>query len=62
MTYQSEGVDKMVDFETFTLCISLNSSQMCAYFRKEFVTGYCLYEASVLHGLVPLINMQKLHF
>ena len=33
----------MGDFETFTLCNSLNSSQMCIYFIKHLVAGYFLY-------------------
>ena len=32
----------MADFETFILCVSWNSSQMCTYFCKDLVTGYCL--------------------
>ena len=32
----------MADFETLTLCISLNSSQMCTYFCKELGSGYYL--------------------
>ena len=28
----AKTVDKMADFETLTLCISLNSSKMCNYF------------------------------
>ena len=43
MTYQPKSVGKMADFETLTLCISLNSSQMCSYVCKHLVTGYCLY-------------------
>ena len=35
MTYQPKSVDKMTDFETLTLCISLNVCQMCAYFCKK---------------------------
>ena len=34
---KTEG--KMADFETFTLGISLNSSQMCTYFCKD-LHGY----------------------
>ena len=34
--YQTMG--KMADSETLTLCISLNSSQMCTYFYKDLVT------------------------
>ena len=41
--YQPKSVDKMADFEALTLCIFLNSSQMCTYFCKDLVTGYCLY-------------------
>ena len=29
----------MVDFETLTLCTSLNLSQMYTYFYKDLVTG-----------------------
>ena len=43
MMYQPKSVDKMTDFEKLTLCIRMNSSQMCAYFCKDVVTGYCLY-------------------
>ena len=43
MTYQPKSVDKMADFETLTLRISLNSSQMCTYFCKDLVTGYGLH-------------------
>ena len=32
MTYKPKSVGKMADFENFFLCISLNSSQMCASF------------------------------
>ena len=39
MTYKPNSVDKMADFETLTLCISLNSSQMSTYFGKDLVTG-----------------------
>ena len=45
MRYQSKSVGKMADFETLTLCISLNSSQMCTYFCKDSVTEYCPYLA-----------------
>ena len=37
----AKSVDKMADFETLTLCISLNSSQMCTYFCKDLVTECC---------------------
>ena len=41
MTYQPKSVKgKMADFETLTLFISKNSSQMCSYFCKDLVTGY----------------------
>ena len=43
MTYQPKSVDKMADFETLTLFISLNSSQMCTHFCEDLVTGYCVY-------------------
>ena len=44
MTYQPKCVGKITHFETLTLCISLNSSQMCTHFCKDLVTGYfCLY-------------------
>ena len=42
MAYQATSVGKMADFETLTLCISLNSRQMCAYFCKDLAAGYCL--------------------
>ena len=42
MTYQPKSAGKMADFKTLTLSISLNSSQMCTYFRKDVVTDYCL--------------------
>ena len=32
VTYQPKSEGKMVDIETLTFCISLNSSQMCTYF------------------------------
>ena len=35
MTYQPPSVGKMAGFETLTLCISLNSSQIGTYFRKD---------------------------
>ena len=40
MTYhQSKSVGKMADFETVTLCISLNSSPMCTVnFCKDLTT------------------------
>ena len=37
MTCQPKRVRKMADFETFTLSVSLNSSQMCTYFCKDLV-------------------------
>ena len=43
MTYQPMSVGKISDFETLTFCVSLNSNQMCTYFCKDLVTGYCLY-------------------
>ena len=43
MMYQPRSVGKMADFETLAHCISLNSSQMCTYFCKDYVTGCCLY-------------------
>ena len=42
VTYQPKSVGKMADFETLSLCISLNSSKVCTYFFKDLVTGYCL--------------------
>ena len=39
----SKSADKMVNFETLTLCMSLNSSQICTYFCKDLVRGFCLY-------------------
>ena len=38
MTYQPKSAGKMVDFESLTLFISLNSSQVCTYFCKDLVT------------------------
>ena len=32
---------KMADFETFTFCISLNSSQMCNFFTSYWVLSVC---------------------
>ena len=43
MTFQHKSVGKMADVETLTLCVSLNSNQMCTYFYKDLVTGYFLY-------------------
>ena len=43
MRCQPKGVGKMAEFETLTLCISLNSSPMWTYFCKDLVTEYCLY-------------------
>ena len=43
LTCQPKNVGKMEDFEALTLCISLNQSEMCAYFCKDLVTGHCLY-------------------
>ena len=43
ITYQPKRVGKMLDLETFALCISLNLSQMCATFFKDLVTAYRLY-------------------
>ena len=40
MTYQPKSVGKMADFETLTLCISLNSSQMGSCFSKDLGTVY----------------------
>ena len=37
MTYQPKGIDKMADFETLILSVSLNSSQMGTYFCKDLV-------------------------
>ena len=49
MTYQPKSVaGKMAEFETLTLCISLKSSQMCTYFCKNLIKGYCLYLAKKL--------------
>ena len=42
----------MADFGILTLCISLNSSQMCAYFCKDLVTGYWLYLVKILFPTV----------
>ena len=36
-------VGQMVDFETLTLCISLNSSEIFIYICKELVTENCRY-------------------
>ena len=33
--YKRKSVGKMVDFKILTLCISLNSSQLCTYFCKD---------------------------
>ena len=38
---------KMADYETLTLCVFPNSSQMCTYFCKDLVIGYCLYLAKI---------------
>ena len=35
MTYQPKSVGKMTDFETLTLCISLNSRQICTIFLQR---------------------------
>ena len=43
MTYQPKRVNKMADFETLTLRISLISIQICTYFCNDSVTTYCLY-------------------
>ena len=43
MTYQFKCAGKMVDFEILTLCVSLNSSQVCTYFCKDLLVRYCLY-------------------
>ena len=45
MTHQPKSVGRVLvaDFETLTPSICINSSQMCTYFCKDFVTGYCLY-------------------
>ena len=47
---QPKSVGKMADSETLTHCISLNSIQMCTYFWKDLVTGYCvvLVKSSIL--------------
>ena len=39
----AKSVGKMADFETSIFYTSLNSGQMCTYFCKDLVTGYCLY-------------------
>ena len=51
MTYQPKCTGKMADYENLTLYIFLNSSQMCTYFCKDIVIGYCLYlaENSILN-------------
>ena len=43
MTYEPKSSSKTADFKTFTLCISLNSSQIYTYFCTELVIGYCMY-------------------
>ena len=43
MTYQPKCADEMADAETLIFCISLNSNQICTYFCKDLVTGYCLH-------------------
>ena len=49
-TYHPKSVGKVADFETLTLCIFLNSSQMCTYFCKDLVAGYYLY---LVKDLIP---------
>ena len=53
MTYQPKSAGKMADFEQLTLCISVNSSQICIYFCKDLVKGCC-------HDLVKKFNFQPL--
>ena len=43
MMYQPKNVGKTGDFKMLTLCISLNSSQVCTNFCKALVTKYSLY-------------------
>ena len=38
----AKSAGKMADFETLTLCISLNSSQMCTYFCKDLGHVYTM--------------------
>ena len=53
MMCQTRSVDKMAEFETSTLCISLKSIQiMCTYVCKDLVTGHCLYLAQ---NLIPTV-------
>ena len=42
MSYQPKSLDKMVDFETLTVGISLNSIHMFSYLCKALVIGYTL--------------------
>ena len=52
-------VGKMMDFETLTLCISVNKIQMCvsAYLSKDLVTEYCQYLVrNSIHNNHPFSN------
>ena len=40
MTYEPKSVGEMADFETLTLCIFLNSSQMCTYYLEKNTFPY----------------------
>ena len=53
----AKSVDKMADIETFTLRISINSSQMCNYFFKDLVTGYRLYLVKI--GFPTVIRFEN---
>ena len=57
MTYQPKSEGKMADLETLTVCTSLNSSQVCASFCRDLVTGFCLYLVkNSIHNLHQISN------
>ena len=60
-TYQPKCVGQVVGFETLALCISLKSIQMCTYFCRGLVAGYCLYLEeipfeTVIRFLIDLVS------